>query len=139
MYGALDISTSGMIAQRTRLAAISANLANKDSINADGTPYRAKRVFFQVGDPTSSTQAGRTLGVHVAQIRDDPSDLNLRWDPSNPRAQKTGPHQGYVLESNVDPVVEQVNAMEAGRAYEANVVAAEATKAMMAQALRLLA
>lgn len=139
MYGALEISTSGMIAQRTRLAAISANLANKDSVYADGTPYRAKRVFFEVGDPAASTPSGRTLGVHVAQVRDDPSQLNRRWDPSNPRAQKDGPNQGYVLESNVDPVVEQVNALEAGRAYEANVVAAEATKAMMAQALRLLA
>jgi flagellar basal body rod protein FlgC len=39
----------------------------------------------------------------------------------------------------VKPVMEQINAMDAQRAYEANVVAAEATKAMMAQALRLIA
>ncbi len=139
MYGALDISTSGMIAQRDRLAAISANLANRDSISPDGTPYRAKRVYFQVGDPSAGTADGRKLGVHIAQIRDDPSALGSHFDPSSPFAQKSGPQAGYVLESNVDPVVEQVNAMEAGRAYEANVVAAEATKAMVAQSLRLLA
>lgn len=139
MYGALDISTSGMIAQRNRLTAISANLANRDAINPDGTPYRAKRVFFQVGDPSAATAAGRKLGVHIAQIRDDPSEFGLRWDPDNPLAQKSGPRQGYLLTSNVDPVVEQVNALEASRAYEANVVAAEATKAMVAQTLRLLA
>jgi len=44
-----------------------------------------------------------------------------------------------VPQPNVNPVVEQINALEASRAYEANVVAAEATKSMMAQALRLLA
>ena len=32
MYGSLDISTSGMIAQRTRMAVISANIANADAV-----------------------------------------------------------------------------------------------------------
>lgn len=139
MYGALDISTSGMIAQRDRLTAISANLANKDSVSPDGTPFRAKRVFFQAGDPTAKSAEGRELGVHIAAIKDDPAPFNYKFDPGNPRAYKSGPHAGYVAESNVNPVTEQVNALEASRAYEANVAAAEATKSMLAQALRLLA
>jgi flagellar basal-body rod protein FlgC len=139
MYGALDISTSGMLAQRDRLTAISANIANRSSIRPDGTPYRAKRVFFAAGDPTARTAEGRKFGVHVAQISDDPAPFSLRWDPGDPFAIKTGPQAGYVRESNVNPVVEQVNAIQASRAYEANVAAAEATKTMMAQALRLLA
>jgi flagellar basal-body rod protein FlgC len=139
MYGALDISTSGMIAQRTRLTAISANIANKNSINADGTPYRARHVLFAAGDPTSKSTDGRGWGVHVQQIQIDQSPFNLRWDPGDPRALKKGPHAGYVEESNVNPVMEQINAMEASRSYEANAVAAEATKTMIGQALRLLA
>jgi flagellar basal-body rod protein FlgC len=39
----------------------------------------------------------------------------------------------------VNAVWEQINAVEAARAYEANIVAAEATKSMLGQALRLLA
>lgn len=139
MYGALDISTSGMVAQRTRLTAISANIANKNSVYADGTPYRARHVLFSPGDPASQTAEGKGWGVHVSQIQIDQSAFNLRWDPGNPRAFKDGPKAGYVEESNVNPVMEQINAMEAGRAYEANAVAAEATKAMIGQALRLLA
>lgn len=139
MYGALDISTSGMVAQRTRLTAISANIANRTSVNSDGTPYRGKQVFFAPGDPTAKTAEGRKLGVHVATIEDDPRPFNPRWDPDHPRALKSGAMAGYVLESNVDPVREQINALEAARAYEANAVAAETTKAMYAQALRLLA
>lgn len=139
MYGVLDISTSGMIAQRERLTAISANIANRHSVDADGTPYRARRVYFAAGDPTAATAAGRRSGVHVAGIDEDPSAFNLRWDPGHPFALRSGPQKGYVRESNVNPIVEQVNAMEASRAYEANIAAAEATKTMMAQALRLLA
>jgi flagellar basal-body rod protein FlgC len=139
MYGALDISTSGMIAQRTRMTAISANIANKNSVFPDGTPYRARHVMFAPGDPASRTPGGKGWGVHVAQVQIDKSPFNLRWDPGDPRSIKSGPKAGYVEESNVNEVMEQINALEAGRAYDANAVAAEATKAMIGQALRLLA
>jgi flagellar basal-body rod protein FlgC len=139
MYGMLDISTSGMIAQRTRLTAISANLANRNATMPDGTPFRAKNVFFEPGDPNARTAEGRELGVHVASIEDDPRPFNMRYDPEHPSALKSGTLAGYVLESNINPVVEQINALQAARAYEANAVAAETTKAMYSQALRLLA
>lgn len=139
MYGTLDISTSGMIAQRTRLTAISANLANQHAVDPDGTPYRARTVMFAPGDPSAVTPDGQRFGTHVARIEVDNRPFNLRWDPGDPSAIKEGPQAGYVRTSNVNPVVEQINAMQASRAYEANAIAAEATKAMMAQALRLLA
>jgi flagellar basal-body rod protein FlgC len=139
MYGTLDISTSGMIAQRTRLTAISANLANQNSVMPDGTPYRARRVMFSPGDPVASDPDARELGSHVSGIEIDQSPFNLRWDPGNPNAIKEGAEKGYVRISNVNPLVEQINAMQASRAYEANAAAAETTKTMMAQALRLIA
>lgn len=142
MYGSLDISTSGMTAQRTRMAAIAANIANRSTIldeNGNVNPYRARRVIFEPGDPNATTAQGKTLGVHVAAIELDQGEFNYRWDPENPYALKDGPKQGYVPEPNINPVIEQLNALEASRAYEANVVAAETTKQMMAQALRLLA
>lgn len=142
MYGSLDISTSGMIAQRTRLEAVTANIANKETIlDAQGNlnPYRARLVHFAPGDPTAKTELGRQSGVHVSKIEIDQSPLNWKWDPTSAYAETSGPRTGYVPQSNVNPVFEQMNAMEAARAYEANVVTAEATKAMTAQALRLLA
>jgi flagellar basal-body rod protein FlgC len=142
MYGSLDISTSGMIAQRTRMNAIAANIANRGAIlDAKGNvnPYRARHVHFAAGDPTGATPEARAMGVHVAKIELDDSPPNLRWDPGSPYAYKSGPKQGWVPETNVNPVVEQINALDASRAYEANVVAAEAAKTMMAQALRLIA
>lgn len=142
MYGALDISTSGMTVQRARMASIAANIANKSTIldeKGNVNPYRARHVVFAPGDPQAGSPEGRALGVHVAGIRIDQGEFNYRWDPTNPYAIQKGEKRGYVPEPNINPVIEQLNAMEASRAYEANVVAAETTKQMMAQALRLLA
>jgi flagellar basal-body rod protein FlgC len=78
--------------------------------------------------------------VHVASIELDPSPaLPREYNPDHPDAYKSGPFKGYVPATNVNLVVENMNSMEAARAYEANVAAAEATKTMIAQALRLLA
>ncbi|MCC6660105.1 MAG: flagellar basal body rod protein FlgC [Phycisphaerales bacterium] len=143
MYGALDISVSGMIAQRTRLESIAANQANWQSYSRDAegnpVPYQSRRVLFAPGDPTARTAAGRRGGVHVAQIQINNAPPSLRYDPSNPFAYQTGERKGYVPVSDINPVLESINAMEAARSYEANIAAAEVTKSMMAQSLRLLA
>lgn len=137
MYGALDISTSGLIAQRTRLDAISANIANSRAIldsRGNLNPYRRREVFIAPGDPAASTPLGRQLGVHVASIEANENAIRMEYEPGNPFADA----RGYVAYPDIDPVLEQVNAMEAIRAYEANITVAEATKSMMAQALRLI-
>jgi len=143
MYGALDISVSGMVAQRTRLDTIAANLANRDAIlDAQGNPnpFRRRIAVFQAGDPTAQSPEARELGVHVAAIGFDDGEFRKVWDPTSPYAQPDGhPDEGFVYYPNVDPVTENVNAVDAVRAYEANVAAAEASKALLAQALRLLA
>ena len=132
-----------MIAQRTRLAVAAANIANSKTILDDAgnvNPYKRRMVFFAPGNPGSTTAAGRALGVRVAEIREDQSvPQPSQYDPDNPFAYKSGPFKGYVAGTNVNLVWENINALEASRAYEANVVAAEATKTMIAQALRLLA
>lgn len=143
MYGALDISVSGLVAQRVRMDAIAANIASREAYtrDADGNPqpFRRRMVMFAPGDPSAATPRARALGVHVADIAVSSAPPSLRWDPEHPFAFKSGPRAGYVPVSDVDPVFESINAMEAQRAYEANVAAAEATKSMLAQALRLIA
>ncbi|MBX3357215.1 MAG: flagellar basal body rod protein FlgC [Phycisphaeraceae bacterium] len=137
MFGALDISTSGMIAQRTRLETLAANIASKDVLedaNGNYAPYQRRIAVFAPGDPSASSPSGRALGVHVSEIALS-DDLRRRYDPTS----KWADAEGYVMTPNIDPVIEQINMIEASRAYEANVAAAEATKAMTAQALRLIA
>lgn len=143
MYGSLDISVSGMVAQRTRLTAIAANIASSRAVlNGEGDPeaFRRKITLFAPGDPGGRTPEARAWGVHVADIDEDPAPPRKVYDPGHPYAMPDDhPDAGHVYMPNVDPVVEQVNAMEAVRAYEANVAAAEAAKTITAQALRMLA
>jgi flagellar basal-body rod protein FlgC len=134
MFGALDVSTSALVAERTRLDVSSANLANMNTItDAQGNyaPFRRRIAIFAQGDPVS----GDPDGVHVAQIAQDQSPFRLEYKPGSPFADANG----YVKYPNIDPAMEMVNALEASRAYEANITAAEATKTMMTDALQLLA
>ncbi len=134
MFGLLDISTSALVAQRTRMDIIAANLANQNSIedaNGNYDPYRRRIPVFAPGDPAT----GSPDGVHVQSIELDQSPLRMVYEPGNPHANAAG----YVGYPNVDPTYEMVDAMEAVRAYEANISAAEASKTMLQNALRLLA
>lgn len=143
MYSSLDISVSGMIAQRTRLDVVATNLANRDTIlDSVGNPSAFQRRFVTLAPAHSSPgRDNAPLGVSVHSIEiDDASEPRKVWDPSNPYAKPDGhPDAGYVYFPNIDPVTEEINAMEAMRSYEANVSAADATKSMLAQALRLIA
>jgi flagellar basal-body rod protein FlgC len=71
----------------------------------------------------------------VKSIQLDQSPLPKRYDPGNPDADK----QGYVSYPNVDLSIEFVNALEASRAYEANVTMMDTAKSMFNSSLRLLA
>ncbi|MEC9374268.1 MAG: flagellar basal body rod protein FlgC [Planctomycetota bacterium] len=146
MYGALEISTSGMIAQRTRINVIAANIANASTVmdsEGNAMPYQRRIALFSEG-ASSGRPGDRSLGVRVQQIALDDAPFRQVYDPSHPLAAKEtdesrGLVEGYVRYPNVDTTVETINSIEAARAYEANVAAAEATKSMLAQALRLIA
>lgn len=134
MFGALDISTSGLVAQRTRMNVIAANIANQNSIyDADGnySPFRRRLALLAPGDPSTGSGAG----VHVQEVAVDPSPLRKKYEPGHPAADA----EGYVQYPNISSVIEQINALEASRAYEANITAAQATKSMLQTSLRLIA
>ena len=106
-----------MIAQRTRLEAIAANLANKDAIlDASGkvNPYRARKVLFAPGDPGARTAEGRAMGVHVAQIQIDQNAVRWKHDPGNPYAvalspatiKKIGAIHDAIEDDGVDEVID---------------------------------
>lgn len=136
MFGALDVSTSALVAQRIRLDTIAGNIANAQATRrADGEPGPFKRrvAVFETGDGT-----GRP-GVHVPEVRQDDSPGRLVFDPGHPDAIRNGPLTGYVEYPNVDLSTEMIDAMLASRAYEANISAMEVTKNMLSSSLRLLA
>jgi flagellar basal-body rod protein FlgC len=134
MFDALDIPASALTAQRARMDTIAGNVANIDvtrNANGEKIPYRRRFVVFSPGGDADGTKPG----VHVQSIQEDQSAFRKVYDPGNADAGA----DGYVQYPNVDLAIEQVNMMEASRAYEANVTMMDTMKAMIASSLRLLA
>jgi flagellar basal-body rod protein FlgC len=134
MFDMLDMGASGLMAQRTRLDTIAQNILNAETTrNAAGqnVPYRRRFAVFAPGQAGDASRPG----VHVQEIKVDQSPFTKRHIPGHPDADG----DGYVLFPNVDPVVEQVNALSATRAYEANIALIETSKAMLQASLRLIA
>lgn len=133
---AFAISASGLAAQRARLDLIAENLANAESTRAPGGgPYR-RRVAILAPEPAAF---GRLLldpaaprGVRLAGVATLPG-ARLVWNPAHPDARA----DGYVALPNVNPITELVDLIQAARAYEANVTALQAAKAMALRALDL--
>ena len=134
MFDTLDIGTSGLIAQRTRMDVCAANIAGMaQTKDAQGRPipYRRKYVEIAAGAAGDSSKAG----VHVTGVKEDQGPFIPQFMPGDPNADKNG----YIYHTNVDLAIEQVNSLEASRAYEANVTMMETTKAMFNSSLRLIA
>jgi flagellar basal-body rod protein FlgC len=140
MMPALDISTSALVAQRARLNAISSNLANMSTTrneNGELAPYQARYVVLQTDDSLKS--APGSVGVKVASVETETVEPRYKYEPSSPLAIKDGRWKGYVAYPNINMTTEMVDALEATRAYEANVGVIEVTKSMSQQTLRILA
>lgn len=139
MFGSLDISTSALVAQRTRMDTIAGNIANASTpADPDGNagPYQRRVAVFAAGNPAAGRGAP---GVHVAEVVKDTSPPDMRYDPGHPLAAQEGKWKGYVAYPNIKMSIEMVNALEANRAYEANVTVMDATKKMITAALSILA
>lgn len=134
MLNILDIGASGLMAQRTRLNTLALNIANVDTVadeNGKNNPYKRRFVVLEPGQANDPKKPG----VHVAKVdQDTVSPLRIVKDPFNPLADKNG----NVLHPNVDLTSEFVNALEASRAYDANITMMETTKSMFNASLRLL-
>jgi flagellar basal-body rod protein FlgC len=141
-FTSLDVSSSGMAAERTRMNLISSNIANANSTRSkEGGPYKRKDPVFAAvpassGFKTPFNRAGslELKKVEVAQIREDQSPPRIQYDPTHPDADE----KGYVALPNVNVIEEMVDMVSASRAYEANVTAAQAAKSMAMKTLDLL-
>lgn len=141
----MDISASGMSAQRIRMDVAAENIANVDTTRTEnGGPYQRKDVVLESYGSGSFQQALRTAalsegyqaqsaGVRVAAIVADTREENRVYRPGHPDADA----EGYVRYPNVDILKETVDSMSATRSYEANVTALNAIKAMAQKALEI--
>ena len=141
----MAVSVSALDAQRQRLNVISSNLANAQSTHTPGGgPYKRRDVVFQstpVASPFQRTfrqvaagpGAHALDGVKVLRVKEDVKPGQVIYDPRHPDAD----NKGFVKMPNINVMEEMVNMMGASRAYEANVQAINATRAMGSKALEI--
>lgn len=140
-FDAMNVSASGMTAQRLRTDIIAQNIANVNTTrDANGGAYHRKTVVFEekpcnsFNDYLSVASGSIGSGVKVSRIVEDyATPMTMVYDPSHPDADE----EGYVEYPNVNTVTEMTNLIDASRSYEANVTAINATKSMITQALQI--
>ncbi|PLV60017.1 flagellar basal body rod protein FlgC [Thermotoga sp. KOL6] len=133
-FDIMNISATGMSAQRLRVEIVSTNIANAETTRTEtGEPYRRKVPVFAEYLRRAKNGRIENVGVRVVQIKEDPSPFKLVYDPTHPDADENG----YVRMPNVNIVREMVDLINAQRAYDANVAAFNVTKNMVSSALQI--
>ena len=136
LFKIFDTAGSGMAAQSLRLNTVASNLANADSVasTAQGA-YRAREPLFAAVQRSldGQTQEPGTAGVQVVGVTESQAQNPSRYEPGNPMADANG----YVYNSNVNPVDELVNMISASRSYQNNVEVMNSTKQLMVKTLDL--
>ena len=141
LFSSLDVSASGMAAQRTRTEMLVENLANSETTRTpEGGPYRRKDVVFEtdssVGSFSSAFRSAlgdNAVGVRVSETVIDNSEPERRYLPGHPDADK----DGYVAFPKINPAEDMVDLLGASRSYEANVAAISAVKDMIQKSIDL--
>jgi flagellar basal-body rod protein FlgC len=138
-FKSINISATGLTAERLRMDIISKNIANANTTRtAAGTPYRRQMAVFTEKTETTfdkalSSAMGKSSGegVEVKEIVEDSTPFKRLYNPGHPDADE----EGYVLMPNVDTVTEMINLISATRAYESNVTVLNSNKSMALKAL----
>lgn len=141
LFSSIDVSASGMAAQRARTEVLVENLANAETTRTpEGGPYRRRDVVFteDPGLASFSSELDSAMGpgeegVAVSEIATDNSAPEMRYQPGHPDADKNG----YVAYPKINPAEDMVDLMGASRGYEANVAAISAVKDMINKSLDL--
>ncbi len=138
LESAIEISASGLKANRTWINVVSANLANMNTTKtAEGVPYQRKMVIYEAtpadgfAGELNSAMGGGAEKVEVSDIVPDKRDFKQVYDPGHPDADE----KGMVLMPNINPVEEMANLMNASRSYEANLAALQTARQLATKSM----
>jgi flagellar basal-body rod protein FlgC len=139
LFSALQVSASGMAAQRTRAEMLVENMANADTTRTpEGGPYRRKDVVFTSAVQSSPFSAvfqnEAAQSVSIASVVQDNGAPEMRYLPNHPDANS----DGYVAFPRMNPAEEMVDLLNASRSYEGNVAAITAVKDMITNSIAIM-
>ncbi|MGD0566187.1 MAG: flagellar basal body rod protein FlgC [Candidatus Goldiibacteriota bacterium] len=124
----MEISVSGMQAQKEKMEIIAANVANSDTVmTKEGSFYKRQTPVFE----SIVDDEGKNSGVQVKEIMQEASNGVLKYEPNNPYADQ----KGFVKYPEINTVREMTDLISAQRAYEANIAVASSVKNMLSKTL----
>jgi len=129
---AMNISFSGVQAERIAMELIASNLANINTTRSlYGDPYRRKIAVLgertlNFADELSRAQSKLSNGVEVIDVVEDMSPFPKVYNPGHPDADS----QGFVRLPNVEESTEMVDQIYTSRMYEANITVFNTIKKM---------
>jgi flagellar basal-body rod protein FlgC len=130
MFSIFNVSGSAISSQSQRLNVVASNLANVDAVaGPDGQGYKARQVVFE----TVPMGSDASSGVKVSKIMESDAPLKRVHNPMHPSADA----EGYVTQSNVNPVEEMVNMISASRSYQNNVEVMNTAKSLLLKTLQM--
>jgi flagellar basal-body rod protein FlgC len=124
----LKLAGGALNAQTVRLNTIASNLANVETVaGSEEKAYKAKRPVFStvLENATNELQSG--FGVTVKGITETNRVNAQIFDPENPLADAAG----YVYRSNVNPLEEMTEMLDAARSYETALTTASTARELM--------
>ena len=130
MFSIFGVSGSAISAQSQRLNVVASNLANADAVaGPDGQSYKGRQVVFE----TVPMGPQASAGVKVKTVSENQEPGRRIHNPAHPMADA----QGYVTQSNVNPVEEMVNMISASRSYQNNVEVMNTAKTLVLKTLQM--
>ncbi len=132
----LQITASGLTAQRLRLQTVASNMANaRTTRTEEGGPYKKQMpVLEAIRDEPFGSEMDRALArVEVMGVVESNDPPVMVHDPGHPDADE----DGYVAYPNVNVLEEMVDLMTTARTYEANANVLEMTDMMANTALEI--
>jgi flagellar basal-body rod protein FlgC len=139
LFASMNVSASGMAAQRTRAELLVQNIANSETTRTpEGGPYKRQDTVFSSEPQTSPFSAvfqnELADGVTVSDILVDQSAPDMRYMPGHPDANA----DGYVAFPKINPAEDMVDLLSATRSYEANVAAIASVKDMISRSIDIM-
>jgi flagellar basal-body rod protein FlgC len=121
-----------MSAQTVRLNTVASNMANAEVVSGtEAGAYHARQPVFSAVMQAMGNNAA--VPVEVTGVVESQAPVNKQYSPAHPQADK----DGYIYMSNVNMVEEMANMISASRSYQGNVEAANTSKQLLIETLRL--
>jgi len=139
----LNVGGSGLSSHAKRVEVHAQNIANidtpfyvrkiptlvaQDELSFSGVLHHMKESVFQTG--TLPHTSGK---VYFTGVLEDSTPGELQYMPDHPEADENG----YIVRSNVNPLVDMADSLIASKAYEASLAVVGITKAMAQKAIEI--